>query len=172
MKDECIDVTPAFHLYREAARHVWNSCFASRTDVTPSGTHYEAFDRICEALFGALILDPVGSRECSSQLNVQGFASVRVIPAIVDGTPILINRTNPTGPYWDDPLRIVTASELNTGLIGSFDWNSHGLIDMRYLRVRILSCSTNLAIAGREALIEMDHARVVVLKETAIAPPG
>lgn len=161
MSIEMTDITQQLQLYRETARHVWNSCFAARSGASSSGEAFESFDQICEALFDALILGPLGSDESASQLNVQGFASIRVVPVISAGTPILINRTEPSGPYWDDPMNSVISGETELEFIGFFDWDSCGVIDMRYLRVRILDCKTNAAIVGREALIEMSHVKVV-----------
>lgn len=155
------DVTQQFELCRETARHIWNSCFAHQTGEPTSGATLESFDRICEELFDALILTPFGSAESPSQLNVQGFVSIRVVPAIPEGTPVLINRTDPSGPYWDDPLKSILPDASQLGFIGFFDWDSHGMIDMRYLRVRILRCDANPVVVGREALIEMAHAKVV-----------
>jgi hypothetical protein len=155
------DVTQQFELCRETARHIWNSCFAHQKGEPNSGAAFESFDRICEELFDALILTPFSSAESSSQLNVQGFTSIRVVPAIPDGTPILINRTEPSSPYWDDPMKSIHPTGSQLGFIGFFDWDSYGMIDMRYLRVRILTCDANPLVVGREALIEMSHAKVM-----------
>jgi hypothetical protein len=139
-------------------------------DKAPSGVAYEAFDRICEELFAALVLAPAGSHETPDQLNDQGFTSVRVLPSITDGTPILVNRTMPSGPYWDDPMTLVKPTEIELGFTGFFDWDPSGSIDMRYLRVRVLRCSANPVLDGREALIELSHSQVVVVLEGKPSP--
>jgi hypothetical protein len=158
-----IDITQQIQLYRETVRHIWNSCFASEAGRSPAGEVFEAFDTICEQLFVALILSPNAISEPVGQLNVQGFPSIRVIPLLAEGTPILINRTEPTGPYWDDPVNVVKPDEIELGFMGFFDWDSYGIIDMRYVRARVLACHSNRALEGREALVEMGHAKVVTL---------
>jgi hypothetical protein len=160
MNTQMDDITQQFQLYRETARHLWNSCFARRPDILSAS---ENFDRICEELFDALVLSKTGNNELPSQLNVQGFRSIRVVPLIAEGTPILINRTTPSGPYWDDPMRMVTPDGIALYFIGFFDWDSDGIIDMRYLRVCISAFDSNRLIEGREALIEISHAKVVAL---------
>jgi hypothetical protein len=157
-----IDITQEIQRYREAARHLWNSCLMSRVN-TSSGVVYEAFGRICEELFEVVVLDPYDIDESAEQLNITGFQSLRVVPAVSAGTPILVNRTQPTGPYWDDPMTSVKAQDIELGLIGFFDWDSYGLIDMRYLRVRILGCPSHPVLVGREALIEILNAKVMAL---------
>lgn len=159
MTTSMTDITALVCRYREAARHLWNSCFRDGDE----GDAAESFDRICEELFNVLVLRPVGVGEQSSQLNVQGFQSIRVVPAIEEGTPVFINRTNPSGPYWDDPIAQVRPQAVELALIGFFDWDSCGFSEMRYLRVRIMSCRNDERLVGREALIDAAHARVVAL---------
>jgi hypothetical protein len=156
------DITADIHVYRETARHLWNSCL--RNIGGPSATTIEAFDRICEELFSAIVLDPHGIEESPEQLNIQGFRGLRVVPGVAQGTPILINRTTPPGPYWDDPLVMVRPEDIQLSLIGLFDWDSYSNIDMRFLRVHVNDCRVKPEVIGREALIEVFHSKVTTAR--------
>jgi hypothetical protein len=154
------DITADIHLYRETARHIWNSCLRNVGDST--GEALESFERICEDLFSAIIVGPYSVEEPANQLNIQGFKSICVIPVVDTGTPVLVNRTKPAGPYWDAPLAMVKPESIQLSLIGFFDWDSSSHIDLRYIRVRIDACVANSEVVGREALIEAFHSKVVI----------
>lgn len=153
-----IDITQQLLAYREVVRHIWNSCLASRAHTASA---QEAYERVCEELFGVLVLDSISSNENVNLLNNVGFQSIRVVPLIPEGVPILVNRESPSGPYWDAPLTAVSPSSAELTFIGFFDWDSYGQIDLQYFRVRILSSTGNPQTIGHEALIEVRNAKVV-----------
>jgi hypothetical protein len=157
------DITADINRFREAARHLWNTWFTTRVNES-TGVVFEAFGRICEEIFEVLVLDRHDIDEGGAQLNAQGFKSIRVVPAVAHGTPILVNRTNPAGPYWDDPTSVVKPVDVELELIGFFDWDSYRTIDMRYLRVRITSSAQIPSLAGREALLDVQYAIVLSVK--------
>jgi hypothetical protein len=156
-----IDVTTDIQLFRETARHVWNSSIASTAASHPGETS-EAFDQICEELFYVVVLMANGIDESVEKLNGDGFRSLKVVPLIAEGTPIMVNRTAPAGPYWDDPVVLVKPAGIDLSLIGFFDWDSFANIDLRYLRVRVEDAPGYPTIIGRQALVDVSHAKVVL----------
>lgn len=49
--------------------------------------------------------------------------------------------------------------------IAYFDWNRMDYVDFRYFRVKIAEFETQPELAGREALIDREHAAVHLMNE-------
>jgi hypothetical protein len=77
----------------------------------------------------------------------------------------MINRSIPPTGYWDHPIQQIKAEGTDIRLISFFDWDEIGFRDMRYFRVRIVTCP-NKEIEGRDALIEADSCNVTFKKES------
>ena len=75
-----------------------------------------------------------------------------VIPKVGDDISALINRDVDSG-YWDFPVATIPGGAV-MHFIEFFDWDSLGVRDNKYVRVRIASCPANVAIEGRDALID------------------
>ena len=153
------NITKDIQRYREVVRHLWNSCLVNCVEQSPGAT-YESFGRICEELFDVLILEAHGSEESAERLNVAGFKTIRVVPAIKESVPLIVNRSNPSGTYWDDSVKL-KPDDCELLFIGFFDWDRHNTIEMRYLRVLVASCAAEPRVVGRHALIEMLYSEVV-----------
>ena len=72
----------------------------------------------------------------------------------------MINRLIPASGYWDHPVRSVNASDVDLAFIAFFDWDAYNKKDMRYYRVRIVDCKSQMDLIGRDALIETFYADV------------
>jgi hypothetical protein len=145
--------------YREAVRHLWNSTFSTLDDSLRFGICLDLFEQIDSFVFRALVCEPLGI-EFGAKASVDPINSLSVIPSSPSDVPIMINRSIPASGYWDDPVKVIRASDVDLVFIGFFDWEAYNQKDMRYYRVRILDCISQPSLAGRDALIETFYAEV------------
>jgi len=91
----------------------------------------------------------------------------QVVPSLVPGTTILIQKPRPGAPtgYWDDPVNLVKPGQAELIFIAYFDWNQMDYIDLRYYRVKIASFDAHSELVGREALIERQNAAIHLKNE-------
>ncbi len=155
------DITDIIDNYRECVRHLWNKFFyidgnlSAYTDQT-----LDSYELIVKELFQALVLEKVQRTFPAETLLSEPIKFIRIVPRS-DEVPVMINRSADRGSgYWDDPVKRVKQSEIDLRLIGFFDWDSYGYIDLRYFRSRIVSFTTNPHLVGRDTLLEVGHARV------------
>ena len=163
------DVTDILSKYCECTGHLWNNYFFIDEKLS-SYTHdqldrYEAIDRL---LFAELVLDPLAKVSCQEEYfreypPSEPLSFLRVVPAVSDEVPILINRSGASG-YWDDPINRVLSSDVDLRFIGYFDWNRYDLRDFQFYLVRIVKSSRHPQLVGRDALLEVHHARVFLTK--------
>lgn len=188
--DTLIDVTDCLSAYREAARHLWNTLFAG-SDLTDWDT-VDEFAEIDHRLFEAVVTPRVAALggsvsygdEPESQRIVPAVASrslrcgcalpslggsLRVVPSIAHGTPIMIEnpREGDATGYWDHPIGTVRPEDVELKYLEFFDWDRLGTREYRDYMVEILRFAGHPELERRRALLEVAHARVTVLKERA-----
>lgn len=163
------DITDILNKYRECARHLWNNYFFIDEELSSYTQdqldRYEAIDR---HLFAELILDPLAKVSCQEEYfraypPSEPLSFLHIVPSVSGEVPILINRSGASG-YWDDPVNKVASSEVDLRFIEYFDWNSYGRRDFKFYRVRIVKFLKYPQLEGRDALLEVCHARVFIEK--------
>jgi hypothetical protein len=71
---------------------------------------------------------------------------------------------------WDHPLQRVAEGDVDLRFVRWFDFDELGFREFRYYLVRIDSAARE-EIVGRAALIECEHASVVLDENDLTAPP-
>ena len=166
------NVTPRLRSYRECARHLWNTYFLD--PVAGSSDKWalrDQFDDVCAALFGALVVEPLGLAPVADAASILSPSRtrdprvqrwLRVVPNAPAGVPIMINRDPlQSDGYWDHPLRRVTANEVDLRLVHWFDFDELAFRDFRYYLVRAVAASRE-DVVGRAALIECEYTDVML----------
>ena len=161
------DITDLMNNYRECVRNLWNTYFRM---PGPTRTQVDAafrFDHISELLFNELVLYKIGKPGKSKKKNDPWpFLEVGLNG---DDCPALINRPSQGGgKYWDEKVNQVTRNSVLL-LIDYFDFDEFNYIDYRYYRVKIISYPEHPELAGREALIETQFARISLTDEEEAA---
>ncbi len=147
------NITKVFEKYREAARHLRNTCYLP-ADQNDWDT-IEDFREVSALLFKHFVLEELQIEQDSINWLEYDFC----IESTADDLPILVNRDGESG-YWDNPITKVKKGELKIHLIDYFDWNPMAQIDFRYFRVRIIDSEKYPELIGFEALIETIYANV------------
>ena len=152
-----IDVTKTFETYREASRHLRNTFFSTRE--SGDWDVIEDFDAVDKVLFDRLVLGrilPNGGTIEDVAIRMNKFL---IEPSGV-GLSAMISRDAPASGYWDHPVGTLLPGEAELAFREYFDWDKHGLIDLRYYRVTVISSSKYPEIQGHDALIETIHAKI------------
>lgn len=158
------DITDEIELFREAARHLWNTAFfAGDTDFDAR----DAFSRVATELFSALVLGPLGAPEQRLAPMWAGdpehLKRISVIPKS-DRISILVNRGTGPNQYWDDPVNVLDRGEAELRLVDFFDWSELARRDFHYVRVRIVTWPAHAHLAGRLALLEFSGVTFLLLE--------
>lgn len=152
-----IDVTKTFETYREASRHLRNTFFSTRD--SGDWDVIEDFDTVDKVLFDRLVLGrilPAGGTIAEDAVPMNKF----LIEPSGAAMPAMISRDTPTSGYWDHPINTILPGEAKLAFREYFDWDQHGLIDLRYYRVTVIGSSRYPEIQGHDALIETIHAKI------------
>jgi hypothetical protein len=163
------DVTPLLNAYRECARLVWNNFLRQRAEPYVDFDALDAFSGICSSLFVELVLRPLGKARFKRANADEPWPFLNVKP-ISDPFPVMISRPSAHGKYWDHPVTALALKGLSLALIDYFDWDRFGYIDMQYYMVRIILCDEHPDIVGRNALIDVHHARIEAEEPTPNDP--
>jgi hypothetical protein len=165
-EDEMKDISSVFDHYRSSARAIWNTAFWPDPDFR-NWDSIDQFHEVEKLLFQELVLAKVDREWPLCDLFVNAIPFFQIAPSIVHGTPILIQNPRPGAPtgYWDDPVNLIKPRQAELLFIAYFDWNRMDYIDLRYYRVKIASFDAHSELAGREALIERQHAAVHLTNE-------
>lgn len=162
------EITFLLNSFREASRVLWNNFF--RTDVQ-APERVDEFDRVRLILFRELVLSHLGAAgtTLAPELSLDHFVVEPVDPVlfirvqpVADHLPLFVNRDQLQGPYWDAEPRTISANDCELAFIDYFDFDAQGFRDFRYYRVRLERCRNHPNIAGRNALIAVEHARLFV----------
>ena len=134
-------------LYREAARHLWNTCFAPRATTADVGKLLDAFDRIRPVLFASLT---------GYELQLAGVAAPIAIDVVVrPHCELMTNRDAEGGSYWDHPLRRTGAHGLRGRFVDFFDWDCLGVRDFAFCMLEITACAERPDVVGRRCLVHV-----------------
>ena len=153
-----IDATKIFETYREASRHLRNTFFSTRE--SSDWDVIEDFDEVDKVFFDRLVLGrilPDGGRIDESAVRMNKF----LIEPSGAGMSAMISRDAPASGYWDHPTNTIFPGEAELAFREYFDWDQHGLIDLRYYRVTVIGSSRYPEIQGHDALIETIHAKII-----------
>lgn len=161
-------VRAEFAIYREAVRHLWNSAFSTIDEPLRFGVCLELFEEIDRLVFKSLVCEPLGIR-LEEKATSTPFLDFKVIPISSSDVPVMVNRSIPASGYWDHPVRMLRATDVDLALIGFFDWDEYNIKDCAYYRVRISDCISQPDLIGRDALIET-HLADVFLRELQKQP--
>ncbi len=157
-----INIGTEISAYREAVRHLWNSTFSALDESLRFGICLELFEKIDDLIFKALVCEPFGI-QLNARASFDPIINLKVIPISSTDVPVMINRSIPASGYWDDPVKIINASDVDLALIGFFDWDGYKVKDCAYYRVRIMDCKSQPNLIGRDALIEAFYANVFLV---------
>src|SRR5687767_7311907 len=126
--------------YREAVRHLWNSTFSTLDESLRFGICLELFEQVDDLIFRALVCEPLGIK-LNPRASFDPIINLKVIPiSLLVEVPVMINRSTPASGYWDDPVKIINASDVDLAFISFFDWDGYNVKDCTYYRVRIIDC--------------------------------
>ena len=103
------DVTARLNSHRECIRHLWNTHFLAGIECSSDKWALrDQFDDVCQALFAALVVDPLGlasaprARRVLSPSRVSAPQALRWLHVVPNetpaGVPIMINR-DPQAEY-------------------------------------------------------------------------
>jgi len=155
------DVTNLMDHYRIVARSVWNTGFWPDPELR-NWDSWEQFEQIKKLLFNALVGGGLGENVGSGLDAIAQEPTFRVVPSTSGRAPIMIHqpREGDRNWYWDDPVREVSATDLELHFLDYFDWDKMNYVDFQYYRVRIASFPSQLHLEGREALLDHQYAKV------------
>jgi len=152
-----IDATKTFETYREASRHLRNTFFSTRD--SGDWDIIEDFDAVDKVLFDRLVLWrilPDGAVIDESAIQMNKF----LIEPSGAGMSAMISRDAPASGYWDHPVDTLLPGDAELAFREYFDWDQHGLIDLRYYRVTVIGSTKYPEILGHDALIETIHTKI------------
>ena len=129
------DITERVAVFRETARHVWNTAFCPTDDWNDA----DRFDAVYKCLFEALVLAPMGI----DGVGIPALVEVDPVPIEylhvrandAGAIPIHVNRTSPSSGYWDDPVGMVEPANADLRFAGFFDFVSLDRREFRYFQV-------------------------------------
>ena len=155
------DITERVEVFREAARHLWNTAFWPTKDWDD----VLRFDAAYKALFEALVLAPMGID--GVRISGVGEAAPEPIECLYVRTsdaaavPILIDPTCPPSGQWNDPPDRVQAASAELQFAGFYDFVGLGRRDLHYVQVVITRFDGHPDLVGRLALLDFSHCRVL-----------
>jgi hypothetical protein len=156
-------LTSEINRFREAARHLWNSYLGRDADWDS----VEAFQEICLALFEQQVLrrqglkaSPIPVDDCRKPLE-----EYRLFAPHSGRLPLRVNRDVPASGYWDFPVEWIPPEERpEIKPMGFFDFDSIGMRNLEFYRVRILDCPSHPEINGRDALVRCETVELELLE--------
>jgi len=164
---ERLEITEEVALYREAARHLWNSAFPA---WQPDWDTRDSFSRVATELFTALVLEPIRYTEHRlprmSEAEPAHFPRIAVV-ANTNDAPIMVNRSSESSGYWDDPVTKVRRDEAELRFVTFFDWNQLGQRDFKFVLVRIVGWPAHPQLVDRYALLEFEYVQLYLLADPA-----
>lgn len=167
------DITHILEHYRETARHLWNTGFLLLDTEQDLWQLHEEYADIAGRLFTALVLSHLGRVDRQTlredEVAPQPLLFLRVVPS-GDSISLLVNRTMPPSGYWDDPVSVISREDADLRFLRYFDFDLVGPRDLEYYLVRIIASPKYPHLIGRDALLRVRDAKVV-LDESAAEQP-
>ncbi len=161
------DVTGLMNAYRECSRHLWNVYFSSREIGCSRDC---VFQDIRKLLFESLVLSELRDEECCADCSPESPTdsetdTLPVLKVVPDSpwSPILIHqeKTNPReATCWNQEKVDLRGIELI--LDDYFDFDELSVRDFKYYRCKILRFPSHIEFEGRDALVEVQYAKVLV----------
>lgn len=151
-----MSLTDEINQFREAARHLWNGFLMRDADWDS----VDAFREIGLILFEEQVLrrwksDAPPLPIDGDKIALQGY---RLFAPHHGRLSLMINRDIPASGYWDFPVQWIPPEEQpEIKPIGFFDFDTKGMRNLEYYRVRIVNCLSHPEINGRDALIKCEH---------------
>jgi hypothetical protein len=159
------DATEEFQKYRLLLREIWNQYLWSDESLR-DWDMVDHFSRIRPLLFSSLLEERL--RRKYGLVDGVSFR-IFVVPRIpnqngVPGAPIRISETLAVqvSRDWMEPPSHITGSDIILEFLDFFDWGQAAFRDLQYFLVKIGSSTKYGNLKGREALVQVDHARVLV----------
>ncbi len=152
-------ITEEIHLFRETARHLWNSYLMRDADFDS----VDVFKDICLKLFEKQIL--LRLELDGSPIPIESerpyLREYRLFREGNGKLPIQVNRDLPPSGYWDYPIDWIPPEEKPViHPICFFDFDLIGWRKMEYYRARIINCTSHPELSGRDALIRCDYTEI------------
>lgn len=164
-----IGITTDIHKYRECIGFLWNSCCYKEDGSQFDWDGFDLFDDICVSLFSLMILRPYGwtaYRKSNSYEKIPNpVPCIHVVPIFKDNIPILVNRDIKSGGYWDYSVGAINKSDVDLQFIDFFDFDVQAPRYFEYYRVRIVNAKHDMSLIGRDALIKVDDAEILIDEE-------
>jgi len=148
------DVTDLMNRYRECSRNIWNTYLATEMGEFADDAVERIYEQIRNLLFEAIVsVPPSGTATTRPTLIVAPMASL----------PILIRRPSRDGNnYWDqEPDLRFEDGLVQLTFIDYYDFFEGPIRDFRFYRCRVRSFPTRPQYEGREALVDVVHAKVL-----------
>jgi hypothetical protein len=159
------DLTSPVEQYREAVRHLWNTYYLERVQSAETFNQkwdiVDQFRQVDKLILSGVIHDELGGHACVIDAHNTIGEFLRVVPTSSGSVPIMVERPSQDGnKYWDDPVDRVEGGQIDLRFVEFFDWNQLAARDFHYYRVKINSFPQHPHFVGREALLEIQYARV------------
>ena len=90
----------------------------------------------------------------------QPLPFLKVVPTSPE-IPAHVSRANPAQTYWDHPVQRLGPTD-DLRFIAFFDFGSHDYVDFNFFRVLIQGSEEHPELAGHEALVEVEYAKVIL----------
>lgn len=149
-------ITQEVNMFREAARHLWNSYMRINADWNTA----DAFREITSIMFKEKILAKFELNDIPIPVDSENdcISQYRIFMKGTGKLPVFVNRDCPPSGYWDYPIDWIPP-EMNHDIrpICFFDYDILGWRILEYYRVRIVKCASHSELTGRDALIRCDY---------------
>jgi hypothetical protein len=158
------DVTDLMNRYRDCSRHVWNTYMGTEMGDAASDAVERIYDQIRRLLFDGIV---------TVRLTGTAATDATLIVAPMPSVPILIRRPSGDGNYyWDqEPELRFEDGLVQLTFIEYYDFFEGPVRDFRFYRCRVMKFPTRPEYEGRDALVDVVHARVFYYGPTEQGTP-
>jgi hypothetical protein len=148
------DVTDLMNRYRDCSRTVWNTYMGTEMSNATSEAIERIYEQIKELLFRGMV---------AVRLTEAPATDVRLIVAPMASLPILIRRPSADGNYyWDqEPELRFEDGLVQLTFVDYYDFFEGPVRDFRFYRCNVMKFPTRPEYEGRDALVDVVHARVL-----------
>jgi hypothetical protein len=157
------DVTDEMLLFKEAVRHSWNAYFV-QCDSPMSPEVQEAFEEVERGLLRGIVLAPVGLSERAGEYRKKPLSWLVV--ELADGVqelPLQLGEVDGVGnTRWNMPVVLPMEGRASFEFFDFFDWHPYGVVDLPYVRARVVDLPGKPDSRGSMALIEQRYCRFLI----------